>query len=144
MSMRSIASALVSACLLLSACGGSKKVNTARTLSFNVESKGVNDGRTFYVVVRPTDEASFMTSSYDQITKLVEAKENDFLAMELIWPKWSRTIDISVPKDQSIAVYCLFTEPNADWKVLLTPPLKKNYVLNLGDSNIELALTPTK
>ncbi len=144
MSMRPITSALVSTCLLLGACGGASKVNTTRSLSFNLESAGVNDGRTFYVVVRPTDEASFMTASYDQVTKLVEAKENDFLAMELMWPKWSRSFEINVPKDQAIAVYCLFTEPNADWKILLTPPLKRNYILNIGDSNIELALTPTK
>ncbi len=130
--------------LLLASCGGASKPNTIRSLSFNVERAGVNDGRTFYVLVKPTDEASFMADTYDEISKLVHSKENDLLAMALIWPEWSKTIRIDVPKDQAVGIYCLFTEPNADWKLLLAPPLKRSYKLNIGGNNVEIELGEKK
>jgi len=139
--MKVACTALTSLFLLLASCGGGTKANNVRSLSFNVERAGVNDGRTFYVLVKPSDEASFMSDSYEEISKLVQSKESDLLAMALIWPEWSKTIRIDVPEDQAVGVYCLFTEPTADWKLLLTPPLERSYSLNVGGNNVEIQLT---
>ncbi len=132
--------ALLFATMLLGVGCGSK-ASTTRTLTLNLARTGVNDGRTFYVIARATDQASFMSDSYEKIADLVKGKSSDILGMQLIWPKQNQVLKFKVPTDQAVAVYCLFTTPNSDWKILLNPPLKNRYVLNLEGGNVELQLS---
>lgn len=144
--MSRAAAALLSIALAVGAGAcGSKKPNLSRVLDFQTSQKQVaNRGRTFYIVVRAVEEAQFLSETYDDVAKLVtqNATDESILEMELFWPGQPAQFVVEAPADKAIAVYCLFTRPSGDWKVLLSPPLDRAYRFVIGNRDIRIDTTP--
>ncbi len=104
-------------------CGSSTLVK--RTIVFQPQQQ-VNRGRPFYALVRTVEEQGFLTDSYQKISALVypsDKKDQTIVHVALIWPSREKTVVVKVPKDKAVAIYCLFTRPGSQWKVLLPPPM---------------------
>jgi predicted component of type VI protein secretion system len=84
-------------------------------------TKSTNDGTPFYVVLKFTDFPHFLVDDYQTIADLSASSNLDpasFMSVCLIPGKTERRIVVP-PPDQSIAIYCLFTECGEEWKHLI-------------------------
>jgi hypothetical protein len=104
-------------------CGTSATVK--RTVILKPVSNA-NYGRPFYVLIRSVTEKEFLTDNYDKVAKMVYPNSEDpsVLKVALVWPDLERKIEVDVPKDKPVGIYCIFTSPGNPWKMLLAPPLK--------------------
>lgn len=112
-------------CLGGSGCGSSKMIK--RTIVFRPQQQS-NAGRPFYALVRTVEEQDFLTDSYVKVSGLVypsNKKDETIVHVALIWPSHDKTVVIEIPKDKAVAIYCLFTNPGSQWKVLLPPPMEE-------------------
>lgn len=78
-----------------------------------------NCGAPLYVLVKSTDFSSFLIDDYQKIANMVTyPNEEDTSCLEIfcLVPGSTKTLRLEIPEDESIAVYCLFTEPGAGWK----------------------------
>ncbi|WP_035240853.1 hypothetical protein [Desulfobacter vibrioformis] len=127
---------LVMIMLLMAAFGCSSKVPT---IKFKVTSEKItNEGQPVYLLIRTLKGSEFVTDDYDTIAALVHASPTDdsIVSTEFIIPGRTRKLTVSKPDDKDLGVYCLFTKPDAQWKLLLQKPLKKKYVIRLENNAI--------
>ncbi|MCK5798644.1 MAG: hypothetical protein KAI47_15735 [Deltaproteobacteria bacterium] len=108
-----------------------------RTIYLKSEGQ-LNGGRPLYVVVRTVDEQSFLADTYGKLAKVVTAspRDADVLKVLLLWPEAKNEVTIEVPTDKAIGLYCLFTHPGNQWKVLFPSPMASNVHLRLVRGNV--------
>ncbi len=129
---------ILSIILMLVSTGCSSK---APTVSFKVKSKKiVNEGQPVYLLVRTISGSEFVTDDYDTIAALFHAYPTDesIVSTEFLIPGDTKKFVIAKPDDKDLGVYCMFTKPDAQWKLLLQKPLQKKYVIILENNEIKL------
>ena len=127
---------ILMAVLLLLSTGCSSK---SPTVKFRVKSeKHTNEGQPVYLLVRTIDGSEFVTDDYDTIATLFHTIPTDasIVSKEFIIPGDTKKFVISKPDNKDLGVYCMFTRPNAQWKLLIQKPLKKKYVLLLENNEV--------
>ncbi|MEH0021071.1 MAG: hypothetical protein V6Z89_15565 [Desulfobacter sp.] len=111
----------------------------APTIKFKVKSdKVVNDGQPVYLLIRTISGSEFVTDDYDTIAALFHAYPTDesIVSTEFIIPGDTKKFVIAKPDDKDLGVYCMFTKPDAQWKLLLQKPLDKKYVILLENNEV--------
>jgi hypothetical protein len=143
---RMIARSLLALALLLAAGWGCahKQSNAVvkpvqRELFFRPRPSA-NAGRPVYVLVRSVSESEFLTDSYRKISSMVYPNSGDpsVLLVLLVWPNREQRVKLEIPKDKAIGVYGMFTKPGDQWKLMLTPPLRLDYTLQLENNAISV------
>jgi hypothetical protein len=116
--------------VLLGAWGCSSPGAIKRTVVFS-PSADMNGGRPVYVLVRAVNEKDFVTDSYGKMADLVfpQGEETSVLQVALIWPEQESLVEVQLPQGKAMAIYCMFTAPGNQWKVLLPPPAKDDRFL---------------
>ena len=129
----------VAAFALLLALGPTGCATGVRTLVMRADARA-NQGRNFYLLVRTVAEKDFFIDGYQKIVGMVfpVSKDPSIKLVQLIRPGKVERAQIKVADGESFAVYALFTQPGDPWKVLISPPLQKEYELRLADSRIIL------
>ncbi len=118
-------------------CGAKQPV-----LKFQVKSdETVNNGQPVYIVIRTVTPSDFVSQDYQSVASMVMQNPPDKTVVftQLILPDRKIKFKVNKPDNQSLAVYCMFTEPDpAQWKVFLQKPLEKKYKFILEENNLLL------
>lgn len=136
--MRTLA---IAALLALGACASAEpEPDPMRVLTFR-STATINESRPLYIVVRSVDEGAFMQESYTTVAgKVVPAEKDETLrGVRFAWPGHEETLVVNVADDEAFAVYALFTNPRDPWKLLVQPPLRKEYGFVLEDGTLSLS-----
>jgi hypothetical protein len=116
--------------LLLAACGPS-------TISLNIKSPpGTNLGRPMYMLVREVDPKQYANEAYSEVAAKVGAPDNTVLQTAVIYPGTIQRFQVKAPKEGSVAVSFLFTAPDGNWQMLLSPPSPSAVDVELAVSRI--------
>ncbi len=116
----------------LMGCG--KKVPV---IHFKVKSNNsVNGGQPVYLLIRTINGPEFVTDDYQTIVDFFNESplNNTVISTDFIIPGGTKKITVKKPDDRDIAVYCMFTNPEDQWKVLIQKPLEKKYVIRLDNN----------
>lgn len=112
------------------------------TLTVQIETtRRTNGGSPFYVMLKGTDFAGFLRDEYQGIADSIsfpDEKQTNLATVCMI-PGTTRTVKVKKEKDQSVAIYCLFTYPGEIWKHILDNeegPQKVKFIL--GESEIKM------
>lgn len=97
-----------------------------------------NNGQSFYMLIRSVDTQIFLTESYPDVSNMVFSvpKDKSVLAAVPVIPGVEQKVSVKKPEDTPLAIYCLFTEPGDQWKILMSPPLESRYILHLKNHRI--------
>ena len=96
-----------------------------------------NKGQPVYLLVRSVTAKEFLTESYQDIAgKLFADTDPSVLAYQVILPGQKQKIKIEEPGNAPLGVYCLFTEPSDQWKMMLPHPLHFRYQITLEEDRI--------
>jgi hypothetical protein len=118
------------AALLLSACGPSH-------INLSIKSPpGTNLGRPMYMLVRQVDPKQYANEAYSEVASKVGAPDNSVLQTAVIYPGTIQRFQVKAPKDGALAVSFLFTAPDGNWQLLLTPPSPSAVDVELAVSRI--------
>lgn len=123
------------ALLLCTGCGAKKP-----TMKFSVKADETsNYGQPVYLVVRTVNSSDFVSQDYQSVADLIMQNPPDetVLLTQLILPDRKTKFKIDKPDNRSLAVYCMFTDPD-QWKVFLEKPLDKKYTFILENNNVSL------
>ncbi len=127
---RGVRAALVLALLALGACG-------PRQLSISVKSPiGTNMGRPLYMLVRQVDSKQYANEAYSEVAARVGVPDATVLQTSVIYPGTIQRFLVKTPKEGSVALSFLFTAPDGNWQVLLSPPLASAVDVELATSRI--------
>jgi len=99
-------------------------------------TKTTNQGTPFYVVVKETSMAQFLTQDYHQIAAQSFWKEEDTsnLLKRVLVPGSTYKITLPSPgKDKSLGVYFLYTNPGDYWKYIVNKPKAEKVKILLGE-----------
>ncbi len=110
-------------------------------IKFKVTSNlSVNEGQPVYLLIRTINGPEFVTDDYQAIANLFNASpfNNTVISTEFIIPGDTKKFIITKPDDKSLGVYCMFTKPDGQWKVLIQKPLEKKYVIVLENNELQL------
>ena len=125
---------------LLGAAAGcaSTKTHTPHITFFIQADDSANNEQPFYILFRSVSERNFLTESYQQVAGLVFANTSDenILGRQVIMPGNKREIIVEEPLKDPVGVYCLFTKPSDQWKILLKKPLASKYDIRLEKNRI--------
>jgi hypothetical protein len=115
---------------LLGACGPSH-------LNLNVKSPpGTNLGRPMYMLVRQVDPKQYANEAYSEVAAKVGAPDDTVLQTSVIYPGTIQRFQVKAPKDGALAVSFLFTAPDGNWQLLLSPPAPSSVDVELTVSRI--------
>lgn len=120
----------------LTGCG--KKVPV---IKFKVKSNdSVNGGQPVYLLIRTINGPEFVTDDYQTIVDFFNESpmNNTVISTEFIIPGGTKKFTVKKPDDSNIAVYCMFTNPENQWKILIQKPLEKKYVIRLDNNALQL------
>ncbi|MBU1341196.1 MAG: hypothetical protein KKE44_14820 [Proteobacteria bacterium] len=120
-------------------CGAKKPI-----LKFVVKAdESTNNGQPVYLVVRTVNSSNFVTEDYQSVAGIVMLNPPDetVISTNLILPGENTDIEFDKPDNRSIAVYCMFTNPE-QWKVFMQKPLEKKYKFILENNSIFLKGMP--
>lgn len=113
----------------------------SKEIHFSVQSQlNTNDTRSVMFVVRKVNERAYLTDTYQSVAQRVFASPPDMsiLRAEPIIPGVDYEVDVNKPEDgSSLAVYFLFANPGANWKVFIEAPLPDDAEFVLGTNTIE-------
>ncbi|QRN93335.1 hypothetical protein JRI60_29550 [Archangium violaceum] len=117
--------------LLLGACAPS-------TINLNVKSPpGTNLGRPMYMLVREVDPKQYANEAYSEVAEKVGAPDNTVLQTAVIYPGTIQRFQVKTPKEGgALAVSFLFTAPDGNWQLLLSPPTPTAVDVELAVSRI--------
>lgn len=117
--------------LLASGCGASK-------VNLNVKSPpGTNLGRPMYMLVRQVDTKQYANEAYSEVAAKVGTPDNTVLQTAVIYPGTIQRFQVKVPQEGGpVAVSFLFTAPDGNWQLLLSPPLPSAVDVELTVSRI--------
>ena len=120
----------LAALLLLGGCGPA-------TLSLSVKSPpGTNLGRPMYMLVRQVDPKEYANEAYSEVAAKVGAPDNTVLQTAVIYPGTIQRFQVKAPQAGAMAVSFLFTAPDGNWQLLLTPPTPTAVYFELSTSRI--------
>lgn len=122
--------------ILLTACASDPTPPPSITFEVTADYQ-TNNSRLFYVVVQNTNDKQFMLEGYQDITKKAFSDQQDpsMLGVFSIVPGKKQEYSISLPAQDTVALYFLFTQPGVQWKKLLSIPLKNKYNINLTSTS---------
>ncbi|HEX8436648.1 hypothetical protein [Archangium sp.] len=104
------------AALLLGACGPS-------SINLSIKSPpGTNLGRPMYMLVRQVDPKQYANEAYSEVAAKVGAPDTTVLQTAVIYPGTIQRFKLKAPKEGAVAVSFLFTAPDGNWQMLLSPP----------------------
>jgi len=106
----------LAALALLSGCSASK-------ISLSIKSPpGTNLGRPMYMLVRQVDPKQYANEAYSEVAAKVGAPDNSVLQTAVIYPGTIQRFQVKAPTEGALAVSFLFTAPDGNWQLLLSPP----------------------
>ncbi|ATB33985.1 hypothetical protein [Melittangium boletus] len=118
------------AALVLGACGPSQ-------ISLSIKSPvGTNMGRPLYMLVRQVDPKQYANEAYSEVAARVGVPDETVLQTSVIYPGTVQRFQVKAPKAGSVAVSFLFTAPDGNWQLLLSPPLTRSVDVELATSRI--------
>jgi len=118
------------AALVLGACGPSQ-------INLSIKSPvGTNMGRPLYMLVRQVDPKQYANEAYSEVAVRVGTPDDTVLQTSVIYPGTVQRFQVKAPKDGSVAVSFLFTAPDGNWQLLLSPPLTRSVDVELATSRI--------
>ncbi|SEL89534.1 hypothetical protein SAMN05444354_109214 [Stigmatella aurantiaca] len=121
---------LAAAAVLLVACGPGK-------LRLNVKSPpGTNLGRPLYMLVRQVDPKQYANEEYSEVASKVGSPDKSVLQTAVLYPGTIQRFQVRPPEEGALAVSFLFTAPDGNWQLLLTPPLPSAVDVELTVSRI--------
>ncbi|WPB82043.1 hypothetical protein KYC5002_23385 [Archangium violaceum] len=130
MSARMYRLTALAALALLSGCGASQ-------ISLNVKSPpGTNLGRPMYMLVRQVDPKQYANEAYSEVASKVGAPDNTVLQTSVIYPGTIQRFQVKAPAEGALAVSFLFTAPDGNWQLLLSPPMTNAVDIELTVSRI--------
>jgi hypothetical protein len=110
-------------------------------IKFKVKSNSsVNEGQPVYLLIRTINGPEFVTDDYQTIVDLFNASPfNDtVISNEFIIPGDTKKFVVTKPDDKNLGVYCMFTKPDGQWKILIQKPLEKKYVIVLENNELKI------
>ncbi|HZI16421.1 MAG TPA: hypothetical protein VE153_39010 [Myxococcus sp.] len=129
--------ATLGALALLTGCGPSK-------IALSVKSPpGTNLGRPMYMLVRQVDPKQYANEAYSEVAAKIGAPDKSVLQTAVIYPGTIQRFQVQAPKDGSVAVSFLFTAPDGNWQLLLSPPPPSAVDVELTVSRILSDSVPT-
>ncbi len=134
-SSRAAATAAVAAIVaLLAGCGSDR-------FTVKIDAKpDANAGQPFYVVVRSTEQAEYVTESYESVAARVFATPPDasVLKSEVVYPGETRKLAFDKPaKADTLGIYFLFTKPGEKWKTARAAPLPSSVDVEISGNTIK-------
>jgi hypothetical protein len=123
---------------VLSACSTVPTPLAPPDIIFNVSSDiQANNGGLFYFVVRRSNEKQFMSDVYQDIASKVftDLKDTDNLGVFSIAPGFNQECLITQPSQGSVSLYFLLTQPNTQWKKLISMPFQEIYDVKIRSDN---------
>jgi intracellular growth IglE-like protein len=130
MSARMYRLTALAALALLSGCA-------AGQISLNVKSPpGTNLGRPMYMLVRQVDPKQYANEAYSEVASKVGAPDNTVLQTSVIYPGTIQRFQVKTPTEGALAVSFLFTAPDGNWQLLLSPPVTSAVDIELTVSRI--------
>jgi hypothetical protein len=116
--------------LLLGACAPS-------TINLNIKSPpGTNLGRPMYMLVRQVDPKQYANEAYSEVADKVGAPDKSVLQTAVIYPGTIQRFQVKAPKEGAVAVSFLFTAPDGNWQMLLSPEAQAAVDVELAVSRI--------
>jgi hypothetical protein len=110
-------------------------------IKFKVKSNlSVNDGQPVYLLIRTINGPEFVTDDYQAIADLFNASpfNNTVISSEFIIPGDTKKFVVTKPDDKNLGIYCMFTKPDGQWKILIQKPLEKKYVIVLENNELKI------
>ena len=110
-------------------------------IKFKVKSEAsVNQGQPVFLLIRTINGPEFVTDDYQAIADMFNASPFNatVISSEFIIPGDTKKFKIKKPDDKSIGIYCMFTKPDGQWKVLVQKPLEKNYTIYLENNELRI------
>lgn len=122
---------------ILNSCALNKELPPQLTLTIKSNSR-TNKGIPFHVALRAVDTQIFLTDSYQDVAGVIFSTPPDtsVLGKTAIIPGSTREISVNRPEDMPVGIYCLFTEPGEEWKMMLEQPLHSKYTISLEQNRI--------
>jgi hypothetical protein len=118
------------AALVLGACGPSR-------INLSIKSPvGTNMGRPLYMLVRQVDPKQYANEAYSEVASRVGSPDETVLQTSVIYPGTIQRFQVKAPAAGSVAVSFLFTAPDGNWQLLLSPPLSRSVDVELATSRI--------
>ena len=115
---------------LLSACGPSL-VN----LSIKAPT-GTNMNRPMYMLVRQVDPKQYANEAYAEVAAKIGAPDPTVLQTAVIYPGTIQRFKVKPPKEGVLAVSFLFTAPDGNWQMLVSPQQTTSVDVELTTSRI--------
>lgn len=97
---------------------------------------GTNLGRPMYMLVREVDTKQYANEAYSEVAAKVGAPDHKVLQTAVIYPGTIQRFQVKAPKEGAVAVSFLFTAPDGNWQVLLSPPMPSAVDIELTVSRI--------
>lgn len=122
---------------IITGCALNKDLPPQLTLVVKSNS-GTNNGVPFHIALRSVDTQVFLTDSYQDVAEVIFSTPPDtsVLGTAAIIPGSKREISVNRPEDMPVGIYCLFTEPGEEWKMMLSQPLYSKYTISLEQNRI--------
>jgi hypothetical protein len=109
----------------------------APQVSLSIKSPpGTNLGRPMYMLVRKVDTKQYANEAYSEVAAKVGAPDTSVLQTAVIYPGTIQRFQVKAPKEGAVAVSFLFTAPDGNWQVLLSPPMPSAVDIELTVSRI--------
>lgn len=117
--------------LLLGACAPS-------TINLNIKAPpGTNLGRPMYMLVRQVDPKQYANEAYSEVADKVGSPDKSVLQTAVIYPGTIQRFQVKTPKEGGpVAVSFLFTAPDGNWQLLLSPEAQSAVDVELTVSRI--------
>jgi hypothetical protein len=131
MSTRMYRLTALAALMLLSGCASSQ-------INLSIKSPpGTNLGRPMYMLVRQVDPTQYANEAYSEVAAKVGAPDDTVLQTAVIYPGTIQRFQVKTPKEAAaVAVSFLFTAPDGNWQLLLSPPVTSAVDIELTVSRI--------
>lgn len=130
MSARMFRLTALAALVLLSGCAAGR-------ININVKSPpGTNLGRPMYMLVRQVDPKQYANEAYSEVAAKVGAPDNTVLQTSVIYPGTIQRFQVKTPAEGALAVSFLFTAPDGNWQLLLSPSVTSAVDIELTVSRI--------
>lgn len=128
----------LAAALLLGGCAPSQ-------ISLSIKSPpGTNLGRPMYMLVRQVDPKQYANEAYSEVAAKVGAPDETVLQTAVIYPGTIQRFQVKTPKEGgAMAVSFLFTAPDGNWQLLLSPQTTTAVDVELTVSRILSNSTPS-
>lgn len=126
----------------LCGCAGKDPVPVADPLeeiTFFIESDlDANDGQPLGMMIREVTSKEFLTDGYDEIAGMAytDPKDESLLDWRILLPGKSEEVKIVKPSKSDIGIYCLFTQPGENWRIMLKNPFGSEYKIIVRKNNL--------